>query len=99
MAEWYRFRQRSQQNGERIDNFITSLGDLAKTCDFGEFTDQLIRDQVVEKTSSAKIRERLLMEKDLTLSKAREIAHRVENAVREARLCLKGLRATLLHRR
>ena len=61
-----------------------------KTCDFVEFTDQMIRDQVVEKTNSAKIRERLLMEKDLTLSKAREIAHRVENAVLEARALSQG---------
>ena len=45
----------------------------------------MIRDQLVEKTNSAKIQERLLMERDFTLFKAREIAQRVENAVCEAK--------------
>ena len=90
VAERYRFRQRSQQVGEKIDTFISALRELAKTCDFGDVLDQMIRDQVVEKTNSGKIRERLLMEKDLTLSKTREIAHREENAVREARALSQG---------
>ena len=70
VAERYWFRQRTQQVGETFENYIASLRELAKTCDFGTFMDQMIRDQIVEKTNSPKVRERLLMEKDLTLQKA-----------------------------
>jgi len=46
----------------------------------------MIRDQLVEKTSSARIRERLLLEDKLTLEKAMAIAAQIENAVAEAKI-------------
>ncbi|KAJ8018291.1 hypothetical protein HOLleu_43793 [Holothuria leucospilota] len=44
----------------------------------------MIRDQLVEKTTSTKLRERLLLEKDLTLTKAITLARNMEQALREA---------------
>ena len=58
---------------------------MAKTCSFGALCDEMIRDQIVEKISSSKIRERLLMEKDLNLEKTMQIARRIEGAVRESK--------------
>ena len=85
VAERYTFRQRAQQPSESIDNFLSALRDLSKTCDFGPITDEMIRDQIVEKTNSPKIRERLLMEKELTLQKAVDMARRFEKAIQEAK--------------
>ena len=64
-----------------------SLRDLAKTCSFETCTDkEMIRDQIVEKTTMPKIRERLLMESELTLEKTLEIARSIESAVRESKI-------------
>ena len=57
VAERYAFRQRAQRPGEGMNNFISALRELVKTSDFGEMTDEMIRDQVVEKTNSAITRE------------------------------------------
>lgn len=85
VAERYRFRQRSQRNGESTLQYVASLRELATTCEFGAMEEEMIRDQLVEKTNSARIRERLLLEIPLTLTKAMQIAGQIETAVSEAR--------------
>ena len=45
----------------------------------------MIRDQIVEKTNSSRIRERLLMEEDLTLDRAMAVARRTEAAIADAK--------------
>jgi len=50
VVERYRFRQRSQRPGE-----TTALKELFTTCQFWNMEEE-IRDQVVEKTNSARIR-------------------------------------------
>ena len=57
----------------------------------------MIRDQVVEKTNSACIRERLLLEVPLTLSKAVVIARQIETAVSEAKAICKGATDSDVH--
>ena len=87
VSERYKFRQRKQHHGESIDFYVASLRDLAKTCSFETCTDkEMIRDQIVEKTTMPKIRERLLMESELTLEKTLEIARSIESAVRESKI-------------
>ena len=87
VSERYKFRQRKQHHGESIDFYVASLRDLAKTCSFETCTDkEMIGDQIVEKTTMPKIRERLLMEADLTLEKTLEIARSIESAVRESKI-------------
>ncbi len=46
--------------------------------------DDMIRDQIVEKRYTSRIRERLLLETDLTLQKAIPIAGQIESAVAKA---------------
>ena len=85
MSERYRFRQRSQQEGESIKQFVSAFRQLATNCRFGDLHDQMLRDQIIEKTTSADIREKLLMEPDtLQLSRAVQIACQIETAKREA---------------
>ena len=85
VAERYKFRQRAQLPGESIDAFISSLRELASTCDFDTFQDEMLRDQLVEKITSPKLRERLLLEPRLTLTRALEVARNYEQAQSEAR--------------
>ena len=84
IAARYRFRQRGQFSGESIDGYISALRELAVPCNFGTFQSEMIRDQLVEKTNSTRLRERLLLEADVKLPRAIEIAKQVEQAVREA---------------
>jgi len=49
VAERYKFRSRGQRADEPIDTYLTSLRELAKSCDFGTLEEEMIRDQIVEK--------------------------------------------------
>ena len=84
-AERYRFRSRAQQQGETVLQWVSVLRQLASTCDYAGHTDEFIRDQVIERTVSPKLRQRLLMEgSDLTLEKLLTIAQTLESSEREA---------------
>ena len=45
--EWYCFNNRNQESGESFDAYLTALRTLAKTCNFGLPTDELILDRIV----------------------------------------------------
>ena len=50
--------------------WVSALRQLASSCDYNEKTHEFIRDQVIEKASSSRVRQRLLMERSkLTLQK------------------------------
>ncbi|KAF7641246.1 hypothetical protein LDENG_00287880 [Lucifuga dentata] len=85
VAERYHFRQRGQCAGETTDQYVAALKELITTCEFGTMEEEMIRDQLVEKTNSSHIRERLLLEVPLTLTKAMTIAQHIETAVAEAK--------------
>ena len=63
VIERYHFRQRPQQ-GESIKQIVSALRQLTTNCRFGDLHDQMLCDQIIEKTTSADIREKLLMEPD-----------------------------------
>ena len=54
---------------QQLDVFVTRLRTLNKTCDFGEQTDEAIRDQVIDKCVSKELHRRLLRELDIDLSR------------------------------
>ncbi|KAK0132478.1 hypothetical protein N1851_032656 [Merluccius polli] len=85
VAERYRFRQRAQAVGESTDHYVAALRELVKKCQFGTMENEMLRDQIVEKTNSSRIRERLLMEEDLTLERALALAKRTEAAIADAK--------------
>ncbi|XP_072169474.1 uncharacterized protein [Diadema setosum] len=85
LIELYRFRQRSQGHGEPVKQFVAALTDLVSTCNFESFCDELVRDQLSEKTANPRIRECLLMEDDkLELKRALDLAIQVEAAMNDA---------------
>uniref|UniRef100_A0A3P9DDX2 Retrotransposon gag domain-containing protein n=1 Tax=Maylandia zebra TaxID=106582 RepID=A0A3P9DDX2_9CICH len=85
VAERYHFRQRAQAVSESTDHYVAALRELVKQCKFGAMENEMLRDQLVEKTNNARIRERLLMEEDLTLDRALEIARCTEAAIADAK--------------
>ena len=85
VGERYRFRCRAQQPQESTAQWVSVLRQLASTCEYGDRCEEFIRDQVVEKTTSTTLRQRLLIEDGLILDKTLRMAESVETAAREAR--------------
>ena len=56
------------------------------TCNFGAMCDEMIRDQLVEKTIADKICEKLFMEENLTLARVIQVATRIEEAMEGAKV-------------
>ncbi|KAL1483288.1 hypothetical protein MTO96_050256 [Rhipicephalus appendiculatus] len=61
VVERHRFRRRTQQPGESIQEYVAALRELASSCSFVA-TDDSLRDQFLEGISSENLRERLLLE-------------------------------------
>ncbi len=77
----YKLRKRLQRPGESVQNYVTDLRDMARSCNYGTLQDQIVRDQFIEGILCDKTREKLLLEPDeLTLDKAVAIALQVEAA-------------------
>ena len=77
-AERYVFRKRTQLQGESISEYVAALHDLATTCDFGDFLDAKLCDQLIKILHNSKIRKRLLADEKLDLTKAVKTAVRLE---------------------
>ena len=59
IIEHTKFNKRSQLPDEPVEQFITSLYNLAADCNFGELKDRLIRDKIVVRIRDASLSERL----------------------------------------
>ncbi|XP_048842528.1 uncharacterized protein LOC125715236 isoform X3 [Brienomyrus brachyistius] len=85
VVERHTFRQRKQAPHETIIQYAAVLHDLASKCGFDDKTDEMIRDQLIEHVNNSNIRERLLLESDLTLDKTLTLASQVESAIQQAK--------------
>ncbi|UYV67056.1 hypothetical protein LAZ67_4003775 [Cordylochernes scorpioides] len=74
-----RFNQRCQQEGERVNDFITALHSLAEHCNFGALYDELIRDRIVVGVRDRALSERMQLDTYLTLVKATQMAKQLES--------------------
>ncbi|UYV78642.1 K02A2.6-like, partial [Cordylochernes scorpioides] len=86
VTERFKFRQRVQKDDESIDNYLISLRELSKSYEFGNLEADMIRDQIIEKCNSKKLKEKLLQQDNLTLSKTIDIARMLEISRKEIRL-------------
>ena len=79
------FRQRKQASGETFDDYLVSLRELAKTCNFcnNDCLRNNLRDQLVEGVIDPEVVRDLLKEQNLTLEKAIDIGRAMEAAKRE----------------
>jgi len=78
IAERYKFYSANQDSSEDIKSYRTKLKNLSKYCKFEGFLDEALRDKFVFGLCSEQIKQRLLMEDDLTFKKACEIATKME---------------------
>ena len=62
-------RGMERQDGETVDQFVTRFKQVVKACDYGDQSDNQIRDQVVQRCKSHELRRKLL-EKDEYLTLA-----------------------------
>jgi len=71
-VERRKFCKRKQQTGESFDDFLVSLRELVKMCNFcsDNCANKNIRNQIIEGLLDADTTESLLQENDLTLAKA-----------------------------
>ena len=69
--ERYRFNHRGQEPGESYDQYRTALRMLAEGCDFQTITpNEILQDRLVFGIKYDKVRERLLRESTLTLTRS-----------------------------
>ncbi|XP_077535341.1 uncharacterized protein LOC144147144 isoform X2 [Haemaphysalis longicornis] len=81
--ERYMFRSRTQAETEPFEHFVRDLRKLARSCNFADLADSMIRDQVVFGTNNVKLREKMLKVKDLTLLKAEQICKASEASAQQ----------------
>ena len=76
-VERFKFNMRNQ-NDETFESFLTEIKTMAKSCNFGQLENSLIRDKIVIGIKDSNLRERLLRTKDLDLPKAEDICRAAE---------------------
>ena len=84
--ERYMFHQRVQQPNECFDDFLADVRKLARTCEFEQLEDSLIRDRIVVGIRDEPTRRRLLQVKKLSLSDAIEACKANEATSRRIRV-------------
>ena len=83
--ERHRFWSVDISQYDSIDFFVSELRTRAKTCHFGEGEDDMIRDKIVFSLQDTRVKERLLREDNLTLSKSLVIIRAAEECRMQAR--------------
>ena len=84
-----RFNRRSQLPGEPVEQYIVELYNLAEHCNYGDLKSEMIRDRLVVGIQDLALSERLQLDPELTLEKAKTLVRQRE-AVKEQQQVLKG---------
>ena len=84
-----RFNRRNQLEGELAEQYIMELYRLADNCDYGAMRDEMIRDRLVVGIRDGQLSERLQLDAELTLEKAKKMVRQRE-AVHDQQQALKG---------
>ena len=94
VVERHTFRKRTQGPHETVTQYVAALRELASSCEFGDKTDEMLRDQLIQYVTNAHIREKLLLELNLNLDKAITLATQIESAAEQAK-CMVGDKPSL----
>ena len=90
ILERAKFNRRNQMAGESAEQYITELYHLVETCDYNaDIVEEMLRDRLVVGMRDSVLAERLQLNPELTLEKAKK-AMRHKEAVKEQNLQLKG---------
>ncbi|XP_054713060.1 uncharacterized protein K02A2.6-like [Uloborus diversus] len=82
----YKFFNSRQKEGESVDSFVTNLKNLSKDCCFENQEDSLIRDLLVIGVRDSAMKEKLLMETELSLGKAIEYCRAKEASTKQIQI-------------
>ena len=74
------FNKRSQEQSKTIDAYITTLRQLANTCNYEEMEDRMLRDQIVVGIKDDIVCEKLLEDRKLALSYCVEMCRAYESS-------------------
>ncbi|XP_035232918.1 uncharacterized protein LOC118204730 [Stegodyphus dumicola] len=80
------FFTRNQTASETIDEYVTDLRNKARTCEFAQLKDSLIKDKIVCGIKDDVVRARLLHETELTLEKALDICRSAEISAHQMKI-------------
>ena len=80
IGERFKFHNRNQAGSESVNDFAAELRRLAASCEFVHLFLEALRDRFVCGLSNTQVKRKLLSEKDLTCTKALEIACAMEAA-------------------
>lgn len=83
--ERYMFYKRVQREDETFEQFLTDVKKLARTCEFNNMTDEMVRDRIILGTYDPSVQERLLRIEGLTLQKASDHCRVAEAAKAQAK--------------
>ena len=67
-----RFNKRDQQAGESAEQYIMALYSLAENCDYGEMTEEMIRDRLVIGIRDVRLSQKMQLDSKLTLETAKK---------------------------
>lgn len=81
--ERYNFFKIVQKEDEPFEEFLKTIKTQAKTCEFNNLTDSLLKDKIVFGVQSDAVREKLLTEENLDLNKAISMCRASEQATKQ----------------
>ena len=84
---------------ERYNAYVSSLRRLAKTCNYGQLTDSLIRDRIISGMRDNTARKKLLQTQKLTLKQSIDIVRSFEVAGEQLKQMSTPEEVRLLHRK
>ena len=84
-----KFNRRNQLPGESVEQYITELYSLVETCEYGDLTEDMLRDRIVVGIRDVAIAKHLQLDAELTLEKAKQLVRQNE-AVQDNQRQLKG---------
>ena len=84
ITERFHFHRRNEVSSESISEYVAELRQLATHCEFGNYLEQALRDRLVCGIHHESTQKRLLSESNLSLTKAIEMARRIEAAVTQS---------------
>jgi len=79
----YQFFKLVQREGESFEDFLTTAETDIKDCGFGTLEDSLLRDKIVFGVNNENVRQCLLEEENLTLTKAIQTCKAIEEATKQ----------------
>ena len=88
------FRCRMQRDDETVDEYITALRKLIKTCNVcGHMQDEFLKDQIIFGLIDSTTREKLPQERPLALNKCLDMCRAAESATKQAKEIAAGAKA------